>query len=60
LKGLAAVGLIWDLKGVPKHILNSKNKKHAAELRKQYEAQNLRPPVSKGEKIKPAEEEIEA
>lgn len=40
LRGLAAVGLIWDLKGVPKHILHSKNKKHAAELRKQYEEQN--------------------
>ncbi|MCE7861907.1 MAG: acyl-CoA desaturase [Bacteroidetes bacterium CHB5] len=47
LRGLQSVGLIWDLKGVPKHILHSKNKKHAAELRKQYEAQNPRPPVSK-------------
>ena len=41
LRGLAAVGLIWDLKGVPKHILNSKNKTHAAELRKKYEAETL-------------------
>ncbi|MDZ7648345.1 MAG: acyl-CoA desaturase [Cytophagales bacterium] len=40
LRGLAAVGLIWDLKGVPKHILHSKNKKHAAELRKKYEAES--------------------
>ena len=34
---LAALGLIWDLKGVPKHILHSKNKEHAQELKKQYE-----------------------
>ena len=60
LRGLAAVGLIWDLKEVPKHILHSKNKKEAAELRKKYEAQNSRPPVSKEEKAKPAEEEVEA
>jgi stearoyl-CoA desaturase (delta-9 desaturase) len=60
LKGLAAVGLIWDLKGVPKHILLSKNKRHAVELRKQYEAQNSRPPASKEEKAKPAEEQVEA
>jgi stearoyl-CoA desaturase (delta-9 desaturase) len=39
LKGLSAVGLIWDLKGVPKHILNSKNKQEAARLRKQYESE---------------------
>lgn len=32
LKILNWVGLIWDLKGVPKHILYSKNKKHAKEL----------------------------
>jgi stearoyl-CoA desaturase (delta-9 desaturase) len=37
LRGLAAVGLIWDLKSVPEHIKKSKNKKHAAELRKQME-----------------------
>lgn len=41
LRGLAAVGLIWDLKVVPKHILHSKNKKHAAELRKQFEAEAI-------------------
>lgn len=51
LRGLAAVGLIWDLKGVPKHILHSKNKKHAAELRKQYEAQ---PTISKNENAEAA------
>jgi stearoyl-CoA desaturase (delta-9 desaturase) len=38
LRGLAAVGLIWDLKGVPKHIKYSKNKAHAAALRKEIEA----------------------
>ena len=37
LKGLAAVGLIWDLKKVPKHIQYSKNKAHARELRKEME-----------------------
>jgi len=37
LKLLSWLGLIWDLKGVPKHILHSKNKTQAAELRKEYE-----------------------
>jgi stearoyl-CoA desaturase (delta-9 desaturase) len=37
LKTLSWLGLIWDLKGVPKHILHSKNKVHAQELKKQYE-----------------------
>jgi stearoyl-CoA desaturase (delta-9 desaturase) len=37
LKLLSWLGLIWDLKGVPKHILLSKNKEHAGELRKQYQ-----------------------
>lgn len=37
LRGLAAVGLIWDLKGVPKHIQYSRNKTHARELRKEME-----------------------
>jgi stearoyl-CoA desaturase (delta-9 desaturase) len=60
LKALAAVGLIWDLKGVPKHILHSKNRKHAAELRKQYEAQNPRPPVSNPDRVKSSEENVEA
>jgi stearoyl-CoA desaturase (delta-9 desaturase) len=59
LRGLAAVGLIWDLKEVPKHILHSKNKKEAAELRKKYEAQNPRGPVTKekAETTEPAEVE---
>ncbi len=51
LRMLAAVGLIWDLKEVPKHILHSKNKKDAAELRKKYEAQSPRGSVSKNEKV---------
>jgi stearoyl-CoA desaturase (Delta-9 desaturase) len=34
LRGLQAVGLIWDLKEVPKHIKYSKNKEEARELRK--------------------------
>jgi stearoyl-CoA desaturase (delta-9 desaturase) len=38
LRTFQAVGLIHDLKEVPKHILNSKNKQHAQELRKEYEA----------------------
>lgn len=33
LRGFAAVGLIRDLKGVPKHIKYSKNKEHARQLR---------------------------
>jgi Fatty-acid desaturase len=40
LKGLSAVGLIWDLKGVPDHIKYSKDKKHAQQLKKQYEAEH--------------------
>lgn len=40
LKVLSWLGLIWDLKGVPKHILHSKNKTHAQELRKQYEVEH--------------------
>ena len=60
LRGLAAVGLIWDLKEVPKHILHSKNKKEAAELRKKYEAQSPRGPVSKNEKSIASEENVAA
>jgi stearoyl-CoA desaturase (Delta-9 desaturase) len=44
LRGLAAVGLIWDLKGVPKHIKYSRNKQHAAQLRKELEAQKSAEP----------------
>ena len=60
LRGLAALGLIWDLKEVPKHILHSKNKKEAAELRKKYEAQSPRGPVSKNEKSIGSEENVTA
>jgi stearoyl-CoA desaturase (delta-9 desaturase) len=42
LRGFAAVGLIWDLKEVPKHIRNSKNKQHAAVLRKEYEVEQIK------------------
>ncbi len=41
LRGFQAVGLIWDLKGVPNHIKFSKDKQHAQELRKQYQVQGL-------------------
>lgn len=37
LKAFSAVGLVWDLKGVPHHIKYSKNKEHAAELRRELE-----------------------
>lgn len=37
LKVLSWLGLIWDLKGVPKHVKLSKNKTHAKELKKEYE-----------------------
>lgn len=50
LKFLSWLGLIWDLKGVPKHILNSKNKAHAQELRKKYEGENSNP-VKESEEI---------
>lgn len=38
LRGFQSVGLIWDLKGVPKHVKYSKNKAHAAQLRKEMES----------------------
>jgi len=41
LKGMAAVGLIWDLKGVPKHIKYSRNRAHAAQLKKELEAKKI-------------------
>ena len=37
LKMFSWMGLIWDLKGVPKYIKYSKNKKHALELKKELE-----------------------
>ena len=42
LRGLAAIGLIWDLKEVPKYIKNSKNKQQAAALRKEYELEKVK------------------
>jgi stearoyl-CoA desaturase (delta-9 desaturase) len=42
LKVLSWIGLIWDLKGVPRHIKLSKNKAHARELKKEFE-QKLEP-----------------
>ncbi|MEJ0057317.1 MAG: hypothetical protein WDN75_17665 [Bacteroidota bacterium] len=56
LRGLAAVGLIWDLKEVPKHILHSTDKQNAQELRKQMEKD--RPPLPRGEVQKPLEEDV--
>jgi stearoyl-CoA desaturase (Delta-9 desaturase) len=55
LRGMAAVGLIWDLKEVPKHIKHSKNKVHAQELKKVYEGN--RPPAPHGESPKEQIEE---
>jgi stearoyl-CoA desaturase (delta-9 desaturase) len=40
LRAFNAVGLIWDLKGVPNHIKYSRNRAHAAQLRKEMEAKN--------------------
>jgi stearoyl-CoA desaturase (delta-9 desaturase) len=37
LKTLSWVGLIWDLKGVPKHIKYSKDKEHARQLKLEME-----------------------
>ena len=45
LRGLSAVGLIWDLREVPKYIMHSRNKQEAYELKKQFERD--RPPVSR-------------
>jgi hypothetical protein len=47
LRGLQAVGLIHDLKGIPTHIKYSKNKQHAQELKRQQDAS--RGPVSSAE-----------
>ena len=56
LRGLAAVGLIWDLKEVPRHIQYSTDKQHAQELKKQFERD--RPPLARNEKQKPIEEDV--
>ena len=45
LRCLAALGLIWDLREVPKYIMHSRNKQEAYELKKQFERD--RPPVSR-------------
>jgi stearoyl-CoA desaturase (delta-9 desaturase) len=37
LKVLSWTGLIWDLKGVPKHIKYSKNRAHARQLKREME-----------------------
>lgn len=37
LKALSWTGLIWDLKGVPKHIKYSKNRAHARQLKQEME-----------------------
>src|SRR6478735_2299512 len=57
LKMMSWLGLIWDLKGVPKHVKYSKNKQHAQELRRQYDMQ--RPPIASGEKSKAVSEDVE-
>jgi stearoyl-CoA desaturase (delta-9 desaturase) len=57
LRSFQAVGLIWDLKGVPDHIKFSKDKKHAQELKKQYDLQ--RPPMASTEKSKAVSEDVE-
>jgi stearoyl-CoA desaturase (delta-9 desaturase) len=41
LRGFAAVGLIWDLKEVPRHIRESRNKQEAAVLRKKFESERI-------------------
>jgi|SRR5882724_7875610 len=56
LKMLSWMGLIWDLKGVPDHIKFSKDKKHAQELRKQYDTH--RRPVAKVEPSKVEDEDV--
>ena len=58
LRGLSAVGLIWDLKEVPKHIKFSKNKQHAQELRKQ--AEGHRPPLPRVQPQHNVEEDVNA
>jgi stearoyl-CoA desaturase (delta-9 desaturase) len=40
LKMMSWVGLISDLKGVPRHIKFSKDKQHAQQLKKEYAAQS--------------------
>lgn len=56
LKVLSWTGLIWDLKGVPKHVKLSKNRKHAQELKKQFDAS--RPPLARTESEKESEKDV--
>lgn len=42
LKMFSWMGLVWDLKEVPKHILHSKNKQHAKELAAKMKAEQLK------------------
>jgi stearoyl-CoA desaturase (Delta-9 desaturase) len=52
LKAFSAVGLIWDLKGVPNHIKYSKNKQHAIELRKEAEHSHESGHIKQPERLK--------
>jgi stearoyl-CoA desaturase (delta-9 desaturase) len=54
LRTFAAVGLIWDLKEVPRHIKYSRDKGHAQEIRKKMET--LEPSDNKD--IKPSVEDV--
>ncbi len=56
LKMLSWMGLIWDLKGVPDHIKFSRDKKHARELRKQFDT--LHTPVDRMEPSKVEDEDV--
>ncbi|UII22088.1 acyl-CoA desaturase [Fulvivirga ligni] len=47
LKLFSWLGLIWDLRGVPKHILHSKNMDHAKELRMKYQGAEKEEPIQK-------------
>jgi stearoyl-CoA desaturase (delta-9 desaturase) len=58
LRGLAAVGLIWDLKEVPHHIKFSRNKEEAQELKRKHDAN--RPPVSRVHNGKEEETDVTA
>lgn len=51
LRGLATVGLIWDVKEVPAHIKFSKNKQHAQELKRRYDQDRPPAPRVKEEKV---------
>ena len=46
LKGMSALGLIWDLKGVPSHIKYSRNREHARDLKKLQQQKEQRETVT--------------